>query len=118
MPWPPTLDELKVDMKIDLSDTRDDERLIQVLDAAVDYVERVRPELQYDPLDPEQFELPEPSRDHRLGTLRLAARWHLRRRSPDGMINMAELGQSRVTTYDNDIDRLLRIGRHQRMRVG
>lgn len=118
MAWPPTLDELKVDMKIDLSDARDDERLAQVLDAAVDFVERVRPELQYDPFDPDQFELPEPSRDMRLGTMRLAARWHLRRRSPDGMIAMAELGQSRVTTYDNDIDRLLRLGRHQRMRVG
>jgi len=114
--WPPSLDELKTDMKIDLDDTRDDDRLAQVLDAAVDWVQRNRPDVAYDPFTPD---LDPPTRDHRLGTLRLAARWHLRRRSPDGMINMGELGLTgRVTTYDNDIDRMLRIGRHQKMRVG
>jgi hypothetical protein len=113
--WPPTLDELKTDMKIDLTDTRDDVRLAQVLDASIDYVQRVRSDVAYSPFD---TDLPAPTRDMRLGTLRLAARWHLRRRSPDGMISMAELGATRVSTYDNDIDRLLRIGRHQKMRVG
>lgn len=116
--WPPTLDELKVDMGIDPTDERDDERLTQVLDAAVAFVERVRPEYQYDQLNPDQFGLPEPTADTRLGALRLAGRWHTRRRSPDGMVNMAELGAGRVSTFDGDIDRLLRLGRHQRARVG
>lgn len=118
MSWPPTLNELKTDRGIELSDTRDDEQLDMVLDAAVAFVQRVRPDLKYDPTDPDQLELPDPSADVRLGTLRLAGRWHDRRRSPDGMIAMAELGVSRVSTFDGDIDRLLRLGRHQRMRVG
>lgn len=118
MTWPPTLDELKVDLGIDLTDVRDDDRLDQVLDAAVSFVERVRPDLRYDTSDPDQLELPAPGADVRLGTLRLAGRWHTRRRSPDGMVSMGELGAGRVSTFDGDIDRLLRIGRHQRARVG
>lgn len=118
MSWPPILDELKADRGIESSDVRDDERLQMVLDAAVSFVERVRPDLKYDATDPNQLELPEPGGDVRLGTLRLAGRWHDRRRSPDGMVAMAELGVGRVSTFDGDIDRLLRIGRHQRMRVG
>jgi hypothetical protein len=49
--------------------------------------------------------------------LRLAGRWHTRRRSPDGLVAMAEMGAARVTSFDPDIDRLLRIGRHKRPRV-
>lgn len=111
--WPPTLDELKTDLSIALGETRDDVRLTQVLDAAVDFVQRVHPGFQYDELDPEQAELPEPGADMRLGTLRLAGRWHTRRRSPDGMVQMDQLGAGRVASFDADIDRLLRIGRHR-----
>jgi hypothetical protein len=112
--WPPTLDELKVDMGLDPAapDTNNrDQSLAQNLDAAVAFVERVRPVFKYDPGNPDQISLPEPTADHVLGTLRLAGRWKTRQRSPDGLIAMAELGAARVTSYDVDIDRLLRIGR-------
>lgn len=116
--WPPTLAQYKVDRGIKPAETRDDEAIQQSLDAAVDFVQRVRPDLQYDTMDPEQWAKPLPSRDVVLGTLRLAARWRDRVRSPDGMVNMAEMGAGRVSTFDGDIDRLLRIGRHARPRVG
>lgn len=117
--WPPTVDELKVDLKIDPSDDRDDERLQQALDAAVEIVERVRKgDYQFDDSDPDQVTLPAPTRDVRLGTLRLAGRLHVRRRSPDGVIDMGELGTSRVPSFDPDIDRLLRVGRYRKARVG
>lgn len=111
--WPPTLDELKTDMKLSTTqvDAARDAELSQVLDAAVAFVQRVRPVFKYEPGNPDQFSLPEPTADHVLGTLRLAGRWDTRRRSPDGLIAMAELGATRVTSYDVDIDRLLRIGR-------
>jgi hypothetical protein len=50
--------------------------------------------------------------------VRLASRWHTRRRSPDALIEMGELGASRVPSFDPDIDRLLRIGRHALPVVG
>jgi len=110
--WPPALSELKTDMKIDATDTRDDARLQQTLDAAVATVERVRPVYQYDPLVPAQFGLPLPPDDIRLGTLRLAGRWHTRRRSQDGMVFVSqEMGSARVPSFDADIERLLGIGR-------
>jgi hypothetical protein len=110
--WPPVLSELKLDMKIDPTDIRDDGRLQQTLDAAVAFVERVRPVYQYDLLDAAQFGLPAPTDDVRLGTLRLAGRWHVRRRSQDGMIFVSqELGSARVPSFDADIERLLGIGR-------
>lgn len=52
-----------------------------------------------------------PPPDLHLGTLRLAGRWHTRRRSPDGLVAMAELGMGRVPSFDPDIERLLKIGR-------
>lgn len=109
--WPPTLDQLKTDMKIDTVDAARDVRLTQVLDAAIAFVQRARPNIQYDSGDIDQIDFPEPTDDLVLGTLRLAARWDIRRRSPDGLVTMNELGTSRVTSYDVDIDRLLRIGR-------
>jgi len=33
----------------------------------------------------------------------------------DGMVNMGELGVTRVTSYDNDIDRLMKIGKFRPM---
>lgn len=112
MSWPPTLDELKSDMGIDLLDLRDDEQLQQVLDAAVQYVQRQRRRSFNfgDPLS----DLPDVTADVRLGTLRLARRWHTRRRSPDALIDMGELGVSRVPSFDPDIEALLGIGRHGR----
>lgn len=116
MAWPPELDELKDDMKIEASDTRDDERLQLVLDAAVSFVQRVRPRFNY--TGDLGSDLPDPTADLRLGTLRLAGRWHTRRRSPDALVEMGEMGTGRVPSIDPDIDRLLRIGRHAKPTVG
>lgn len=110
--WPPTLDDLKTDMGIDLPDTRDDAELSKCLNAAVSFVERVRAD-GYNFSGDLASTLPDPAtaEDLQLGTLRLAGRWHTRRRSPDGLVQMAELGASRVPGFDPDIERLLCIGR-------
>jgi hypothetical protein len=80
------------------------------LDAAVSFVERVRPGFNYqaDPLS----DAPAPTPDLALGTLRLAGRWYTRRRSPDGLVTMGgDLGSARIPSFDPDIERLLGIGR-------
>lgn len=107
MSWPPLLADLKGDLGID--DTRDDTVLQTELDAAVDYVQRFRPDLFVDDAgDP--IAVPVVGADVQLGTLRLAGRWHTRRRSPDGLVNMNELGSVRIPRVDPDIDQLLGIG--------
>lgn len=110
MAWPPTLDELKDDLKIARSDTRDDAVLQRQLAASVQFVERVRAGAFDFEADPSSL-LPLPSSDLELGTLRLAGRWFTRRRSPDALIAMADSASSRVPSFDPDIDRLLGIGR-------
>lgn len=117
--WPPTLAILKQDAEIDVTDTRDDMRLQQVLDAAVSFVERVRPRFNYtaDPmLDPLVY--PDPTADLELGTVRLAFRWHTRRRSPDALVAMGDLGSARVPSFDPDIEKMLRIGRWAKAVLG
>lgn len=110
MSWPPTLDELKGDLKIPLDDTRDDTVLARQLDASVAFVERVR-RTSFDFTDDPLAELPTPGADLTLGTIRLAGRWYTRRRSPDALVAMADSASSRVPSFDPDIDRLLGIGR-------
>lgn len=113
MSWPPALDQLKADLDQPAGvGARDDTALQQVLDAAVAVVERVRTDVNYtgDVLD----ERPGPDADLVLGTLRLAGRWHTRRNSPDGLVNMGEMGSSRVPSFDPDIERLLRVGRFRK----
>jgi len=115
--WPPDLTALKADLRSrgeSVSDLdADDDQLQQVLDAAIAKVQEVRSgDFNFDD-DPES-ELPDPGADLVLGTLRLAGRWHTRRRSPDGMVQMAqEMGATRVPSFDPDIDRLLGIGRYR-----
>lgn len=109
MAWPPDLDALKADLRI--TDDRDDDRLEECLAAAVTFVERVHDGVLDFAGDDEDPPLPAPGSDIELGTVRLAGRWHVRRRSPDGLIQMGDLGTARVTAYDVDIDRLLRIGK-------
>lgn len=111
MSWPPTLTELKLDMKI--TDDRDDLRLQQVLAAAVSWVaERRRSSFNFD--GDVVSDLPNPTANIELGTLRLAARWHARRRSPDALVEVAEFGASRIPAFDSDIERLLGIGRYRK----
>lgn len=108
--WPPTLAALKLDMSIAENDTRDDAELTTQLDAAVAFVERVRPEFNYadDPI----VELPEPPKYLSLGTLRLARRWQERKMSPAALVSLAELGAARIPSFDPDIDMMLGIGRY------
>jgi len=114
--WPPTLDDLKVDMKITPGETREDNTLSIDLGAAYDFAaERKAGKYRFDTNDPDQFALPDPPRDFRLGILRLAARLSERRRSKDGMINMQELGVARIAGSDPDIDRMLRLGKFSPM---
>jgi hypothetical protein len=109
--WPPTLEDLKSDQKIALDDTRDDVRLQRNLTAAISFVQRTKAgAFNFD--DESDSELPDPDADLELGTIRLAARWNTRPRSPDGLINSGELGSARITSFDPDIDRMLRIGRY------
>lgn len=103
----PTIADVKTDASI--TDTRDDARLQMVLDAAIAKVVELRTDLNFaaDPLSA----APYPDHDVWLGTVRLAHRWHVRRRSPDAAISMGDLGTSRVPMIDMDIERLLGIGR-------
>lgn len=106
--WPPDLAELKDDMKIG-TETRDDNRLQTVLDAAVSYVEDIHDGRWA--FSDQLSALADPPASVRLGVLRLAGRLHLRRRSPDGLVSNGDLGVARVATSDPDIERLLKIGR-------
>ena len=111
--WPPTLAQLKGDLRIPIENERDDVELQQDLDAAVVYVQRERSDLDFT-ADPMLLgTVPRPDSDVVLGTIRLAGRWNARRRSPDGLVAMAELGTARVPAFDPDIERMLQIGRYQ-----
>lgn len=102
MSWA-TLAELKTDLDFEVIDNRDDVPLQDCLDAAITFVERIHPQYFV-----EGATVPA---DIKLGTLRLAGRWFTRRRSPDGLVSMADLGAARIPSVDPDIERLLRIGR-------
>ena len=109
------LNEIDQEEQGDLAEG-DTERLQRVFAAAVEFVERIhkgRFNFTGAPSD-----LPVPGESLKLGTLMLARRWDTRRRSPGGLVAMAELGAARVPSFDADIDRLLRIGRHAIPRVG
>lgn len=109
--WPPTLADLKIDMQIDEGDEHNDPELQVVLDAAVTFIEGQHDE-NYNFADESGSTLPAPDKDLMLGTCRLAWRWHTRRRSPDALVQMGELGSGRVPSFDTDIDRLCRLGRY------
>jgi hypothetical protein len=105
--WPPTVADVKIDAGITV-DT-DDTVLATELAAAVAFVRDKRKRFNYD-ADP-LCDLPNPTDDLWLGTVRLAGRWHSRRRSVDGLVDMGDLGAARVPSVDPDIERLLGIGR-------
>jgi hypothetical protein len=109
------LNEIDQEDQGDLSEA-DEQRLQRVFGAAVEFVERIhrgRYNFSGGPSD-----LPLPGETLKLGTVMLARRWDTRRRSPQGLVAMAELGAARVPSFDSDIDRLLRLGRHAIPRVG
>lgn len=121
MTWPPILADVLNDMRKDDPalelDAAETQRLQTVLDAAVHFVERVRGAEVNFTGDLGSL-LPDPGPDLVLGTVRLAGRWHIRRRSPDALVEMGEQGSSRIPSFDPDIERLLRIGRHATPQVG
>jgi hypothetical protein len=57
--------------------------------------------------------LPAPTQNIILGTLRYAVRLKQRTSSPDGLVDLGELGSARIPSSDPDIDRLLRIRRYR-----
>lgn len=102
----PDLDTLKSLFAV--PDTRDDAALQLFLNAATKFVMRVRAsDLNFDAdlTNPN----PAPGDDFLLGTYMLAYRWFTRRRSPDGIVQMGDLGTGRVPRVDADIARLLGI---------
>lgn len=115
MAWPPQLPDVKEDLGT--SDTRDDVALAVALTSAVAYVEQARGGDFNFTADPAST-LPTPTPLLFLGTVRLAGRWFNRRRSPDGLIDMGELGATRVPSVDPDIERMLGIGRFRAPMVG
>lgn len=111
MDWPPTLADLKGEMKVPVNVVEDDVNLTRDLEAAIAYVVRTRTDLDFG-----TYPLPGtkvPDADTWLGTLRLAVRWNTRRRSPEALIDAGEMGSARVPSFDPDIDRLLRIGKYR-----
>lgn len=116
--WPPSLDDLKLDLQRDGQVDVSDAALQTQLDAAINWVTKVKGwafNLGGD--ESGESERADPDYDLILGTIRLAGRWNTRRRSPDGMVpGGGEFGDSRVSSFDEDIDRLLHIGpRHTSM---
>lgn len=121
MPWPPELQDLRG--YVGVSDNRDDVTLRSALDAAIDYVagpEGVRAgEFNFSGVTTgAESLLPEPTAKVAQGTLLYAFRLHNRRRSPDGTVDMGELGTARIPSNDPDIERLLGIGRWRPPMVG
>lgn len=123
MSWPPALQDLKD--HIGVTDDRDDVTLSVALQAAISYVA--------DPIDGVlagtynfsgasadvvEALLPLPTERIRQGTLMYAYRLHNRRRSPDGTIDMGELGTARIPSNDPEIERLLGVGRWRAPMVG
>lgn len=116
LPWPPQLDDLKAELRLERSDTRDDAVLQTVLDAAVAHVEEYRAgDFDFSGTD---TTLPAPGHGFRLGTLRLATRWHALSRSPDGLVDAGDFGTVRVPNVPADLERLLGLGRYRRPLVG
>jgi hypothetical protein len=108
--WPPDITRLKLDL--DIVDDRDDGVLAEQLAAAVGFVERYhRGRFEFD-RPPTAGGLPVPGPEIELGTLRLAGRWFARRRSPDGVIAMGDVGTQNIPGFDSDLERMLEMGRY------
>jgi hypothetical protein len=101
-PAPPgtwlTVDDLKNDQSLGCVSVsaRDESALEWSLYAAMQWVMDRRTDIDYHG----NWTVPW---DIRLGTVRLAARWFIRRNSPSGLIQMGELGAGQVPAVDPDI---------------
>lgn len=105
--WPPSVEDVQTDAGIGAD--IDTVVLGIELDAAVAYVQGVRKMFNY-AADPES-DLPPPTDLLWLGTVRLAKRWHDRRRAAAGQIFMGDTGSDSIPYVDPDIERMLGIGR-------
>jgi uncharacterized protein YjiS (DUF1127 family) len=122
MLWPPQVDDLKADLGLARSDTRDDANLQMVLDAAVATVEEeLYGDFNFSGAEVDEFGvlLPPVPPNVVMGTIRLARRWHERRRSPDGLIDTGggEFGPIRIPRGDADIQWMLGVGNFRRPMV-
>ncbi len=108
------LDEDALDEE-DLS-AEERERLERVFDAAVEFVEIIH-RSRYN-FTGQPSALPLPPKTFQLGVLMLAKRWHTRRRSPEMLVAAADMGAARVPWTDEDINRLLKLGKHAYPEVG
>jgi hypothetical protein len=101
-PAPPgtwlTTDDLKNDQMLGnvVLSSRDDVALQWALYAAMAWVMERRKDISYQGAWTVPWDI-------RLGTLRLAARWFVRRNSPNGLVQMGELGAGQVPAVDPDI---------------
>ena len=125
MAWPPHLLQLKDDESIPNEDTEDDAALQRRLDAAVAFVERVRADAfltddEGTVVEPVTYSYDGESEAEtlELGTMLMASRLFARRRSRDAILFMSETGTTRIPFGDEDIARLLRLGRHAVPKVG
>jgi hypothetical protein len=112
--WPPSLADLRTDMgDRDETDDSKDDRMIMVLDPAIQHVRDIKG-WKYDLAEVEEsgVTLLPPTPDIILGTLRLAGRWHQRRVSPDNLATLGDAGGLVVPGFDSDIEKLLQIGRY------
>jgi hypothetical protein len=121
MPGWVTLDEFVNELGEDAEDASElsdaeAQRLARVFDAAVEFVERIH--FGRFNFTGQPSALPLPNFNLKLGTVMLAKRWHTRRRSPQMLVSAADMGASRVPSFDPDIDRLLRLGKHVVPEVG
>ncbi len=114
LPWPLELADLKADLDIADDDTRDDVTLSRQLGAAIEWVAEFhagRFEFSSDPAIAGVSTLRLPGQQMRLGIIRLAGRWYNRRRSPEGLISMGDLGTANIPGFDSDLERMLQMGR-------
>lgn len=118
MAWPPQLTDVRSELKRADSDTEDDALLQRRLDAAIAYVEGGQGRAGDFNFDGTRPTLPPPTAAVWQGTVELVVRWHNRRSSPDGLVDMGELGSVRIPSVDPDIERKLGVGRFRGPMVG
>lgn len=118
--WPPLLADVRRELKRTDADRGDDDLLQTALDAAVAWVEGQRAgDLNFTGAPSVTLPaLPAPGPDVCLGTVRLAIRWHHLRASPNGLVDMGELGSARIPSYDAFTEQLLGVGRYRAPMVG
>jgi hypothetical protein len=116
--WPPTVTDVRADAGLpDTGADPSDAAISSRLAAAVEYVQTVRPEFNYDS-DPLSC-LPAPTASLWQGAVMITVRLIARRRSQDGIVFMGQdQGATRIGSVDPDIDRVLGIGRYREAAFG